>query len=91
MFIIALLSHSNTISPGTGGGFLLDWVHIFRLMQGVQECDARTSQLVNYKVMADDTDIDQVTAKAWLGILEALGIVFLLHPIMAANVNIPSH
>lgn len=41
---------------------------------------ARTSQLVNYKAMADDADIDQVTAKSWLGILEALGIVFLLHP-----------
>lgn len=41
---------------------------------------ARTSQLVNYKAMADDADIDQVTAKAWLTILETLGIVFLLHP-----------
>lgn len=41
---------------------------------------ARASQLVNYKAMADDADIDQVTAKAWLGILETLGIVFLLHP-----------
>lgn len=41
---------------------------------------ARTSQLVNYKAMADDADIDQITAKAWLTILETLGIVFLLHP-----------
>lgn len=41
---------------------------------------ARTSQLVNYKAMADDADIDQVTAKTWLTILETLGIVFLLHP-----------
>lgn len=41
---------------------------------------ARTSQLVNYKAMADDADIDQITAKAWLNILETLGIVFLLHP-----------
>ena len=41
---------------------------------------ARASQLVNYKAMADDADIDQITAKAWLGILETLGIVFLLHP-----------
>ena len=41
---------------------------------------ARASQLVNYKAMADDADIDQTTAKAWLGILETLGIVFLLHP-----------
>lgn len=41
---------------------------------------ARVSQLVNYKAMADDADIDQSTAKAWLNILETLGIVFLLHP-----------
>ena len=41
---------------------------------------ARASQLVNYKAMADDADIDQITAKSWLGILETLGIVFLLHP-----------
>lgn len=41
---------------------------------------ARTSQLVNYKAMADDADIDQLTAKSWLNILETLGIVFLLHP-----------
>ncbi len=41
---------------------------------------ARASQLVNYKAMADDADIDQVTAKSWLNVLETLGIVFLLHP-----------
>lgn len=41
---------------------------------------ARASQLVNYKAMADDADIDQNTAKSWLQILETLGIVFLLHP-----------
>lgn len=40
----------------------------------------RASQLVNYKAMADDADIDQTTAKVWLHILETLGIVFLLHP-----------
>ncbi|MCH5192417.1 MAG: ATP-binding protein [Oscillospiraceae bacterium] len=41
---------------------------------------ARTSQLLNYKALADDADIDMATAKAWLNILETLGIVFLLHP-----------
>lgn len=41
---------------------------------------ARASQLVNYKAMADDADIDQTTAKAWLQILETLGIIFLLYP-----------
>lgn len=41
---------------------------------------ARTSQMVNYKGIADDCDIDQITAKNWLRILETLGIVFYLHP-----------
>lgn len=41
---------------------------------------ALTSRLVNYKAIADDCDIDQATAKAWLRILETLGIVFYLHP-----------
>lgn len=41
---------------------------------------ARTAQLLNYKALADDADIDMVTAKAWVNILETLGIIFLLHP-----------
>lgn len=41
---------------------------------------ALTAQLVNYKTIADESDIDQTTAKAWLRILERLGIVFYLHP-----------
>lgn len=41
---------------------------------------ARTGQQVNYKGIADDAEIDQSTAKNWLHILEALGIIFLLHP-----------
>lgn len=41
---------------------------------------ARTSQLMNYKALADDADIDLATAKVWLNILETLGIVFLLYP-----------
>lgn len=41
---------------------------------------ARTSQLLNYKALADDSDIDEITAKAWVNILETLGIIFLLHP-----------
>ena len=41
---------------------------------------ARAGQQVNYKGIADDAEIDQATAKNWLYILEALGIVFLLRP-----------
>lgn len=41
---------------------------------------ARTSQLLNYKALADDADIDLNTSKAWVNILETLGIIFLLRP-----------
>lgn len=41
---------------------------------------ARTAQLINYKTIAEDADINQVQAKEWLNILVKLGIVFLLHP-----------
>ena len=45
----------------------------------VTSAAARCSQLLNYKAMADDADIDVQTAKDWINILETLGIVFLLH------------
>jgi uncharacterized protein len=41
---------------------------------------ARTGQLVNYADLARDVDIDLKTAKAWLAILEASGLVMLLQP-----------
>ena len=41
---------------------------------------ARTAQLINLKSVADDAEIDQVTVKSWLNILETLGMVFFLHP-----------
>lgn len=40
---------------------------------------ARAGQILNYKSVADDCDIAQVTAKSWMGILEKLGIIFYLH------------
>lgn len=41
---------------------------------------ARTGQLINFHNMAMDVDIDPKTAKAWLSILEASGIIYLLQP-----------
>ena len=41
---------------------------------------ARTSQLLNYHALAEDAEIDMPTAKAWVDILETLGLIFLLHP-----------
>lgn len=55
-------------------------IDALKFIKFVTAIAARASQLVNYKALADDADIDQSTAKAWLCILETLGIVFLLHP-----------
>jgi predicted AAA+ superfamily ATPase len=41
---------------------------------------SRCSQIVNVAEMARDADINQVTGKNWLRILEKLGIIFYLHP-----------
>ena len=41
---------------------------------------ARTGQLLNYSSVARDVDIDHKTVKAWLAILEASGLVYLLPP-----------
>ena len=41
---------------------------------------ARCSRLLNYNALAEDADIDIQTSKAWINILETLGIIFLLHP-----------
>ena len=50
------------------------------MLRFLRASGARAGQQVNYKGIADDSEIDQATAKSWLHILEALGIIFLLHP-----------
>ena len=41
---------------------------------------ARTGQLLNYSDIARDVDINHKTAKSWLSVLEASGLVYLLQP-----------
>jgi predicted AAA+ superfamily ATPase len=41
---------------------------------------ARSGQLLNYAELAKDADINHRTVKDWLHILEASGIIYLLHP-----------
>ena len=55
----------------------IDVLKFHRFMVAVS---ARTAQLVNFKAIADDAEINQVTAKNWLNILEILGLIFYLHP-----------
>ncbi len=46
----------------------------------VRLCAGRIGQPLNYQSLAADSGISSVTAKAWVGILEASHIVFLLPP-----------
>lgn len=41
---------------------------------------ARTGQMLNYSNIADEIGKDQTTVKAWMSILEASGIIYLLEP-----------
>jgi predicted AAA+ superfamily ATPase len=50
----------------------------FRTFLGL--CAARAGQLLNLSALANDCNISQPTAKAWLSILESSYIVFLLYP-----------
>jgi predicted AAA+ superfamily ATPase len=55
-------------------------IDALRFMRFITATAARVSQIVNYADIARDADINQVTAKSWMAILETLGIVFYLHP-----------
>ena len=46
----------------------------------VRACAARTAQLLNLADLARDADVAPNTAKSWLSILEASGVVYLLEP-----------
>ncbi|MBK8164744.1 MAG: ATP-binding protein [bacterium] len=46
----------------------------------VRACAARTAQLLNAADLARDADVAPNTAKHWLSVLEASGIVYLLQP-----------
>ncbi len=43
-------------------------------------CAARTGQLLNLSSLANDCGITHNTAKAWISVLEASYLVFLMHP-----------
>lgn len=53
-------------------------VSLFRTFLGL--CAARAGQLLNISALANECDVSQPTAKAWLSILESSYIIFLLQP-----------
>ena len=51
-----------------------------KFLRFIMATAARCGQMLNIAEIARDADINQVQAKAWLNILETLGIIFYLHP-----------
>ncbi|MBR1747912.1 MAG: ATP-binding protein [Clostridia bacterium] len=58
-------------------GGIVDAVRFRKFLTG---CGALVSQQVNYTTLAESAGISPPTAKAWLDILQALHIVYLLNP-----------
>lgn len=53
-------------------------INSFRTFLGL--CAARAGQLLNLTALANDCNVSQPTAKAWLSVLESSYLVFLLYP-----------
>ncbi|NLO38162.1 MAG: ATP-binding protein [Ruminiclostridium sp.] len=51
-----------------------------KFMNFITAAASLTGQMVNYKTIAENCEIDQTTAESWLNILETIGIIFYLHP-----------
>ncbi len=51
-----------------------------RFRKFINACAALVGEPVNYKTLAEAAEISQPTAKAWLWLLQGLGIVYLLLP-----------
>ena len=59
---------------------LSDAIDSLKFLRFITAVAARCGQMCNVAEIARDADINQIQAKNWLGILEASGIIFYLHP-----------
>lgn len=46
----------------------------------IRACAALSSQMLNFKLLAETVGISQVTAKKWTATLEDMGVIYLLEP-----------
>ena len=51
-----------------------------RFRKFLTACAALTAEQVNYKTLAEASEISQPTAKEWLRLLQGLGVIYLLAP-----------
>ena len=59
---------------------LSDAIDSLTFLHFITSVAARCGQILNIAEIARDADINQKQAKSWLGVLEALGLIFYLHP-----------
>ena len=59
---------------------LSDAIDSLTFLHFITAVAARCGQILNIAEIARDADINQKQAKSWLGVLEALGLIFYLHP-----------
>lgn len=59
---------------------LSDSVDSLKFLDFITAVAARCSQMLNVADIARDADLNQKQVKDWLGILEASGVIFSLHP-----------
>ncbi|OGV26407.1 MAG: ATPase [Legionellales bacterium RIFCSPHIGHO2_12_FULL_37_14] len=59
---------------------LLSVQNILIFQRFIKALAARTAQLLNIADLARDVDISHQTAKAWLSVLQASGLIYLLYP-----------
>lgn len=59
---------------------LSDAIDSLTFLHFITAVAARCGQILNIAEIARDVDINQKQAKSWLGVLEALGLIFYLHP-----------
>ena len=87
----AIVSGANSNSPIFYSSYLTtyierdvkelsDAIDSLKFLRFITAVAARCGQMCNVAEIARDADINQTQAKNWLGILEALGIIFYLHP-----------
>lgn len=59
---------------------LSEAIDSLKFLRFITAVAARSGQMLNISDIARDADINQVQVKAWLGVLETLGIIFYLYP-----------
>ena len=55
-------------------------IDFLKFISFVRAAAARTAQLINFRHIAEDANINEETAKNWLQLLETLGIIFYTRP-----------